>query len=171
MWAATEISKFNYSLTQWHQSNSQYFTFFIKPNDQWVHYFDHNQQLQANKKRTQLRKLTILFNRFRPNTVSSQLTFTNTFNGSEHLPSAVMVIKQGIELLRISPLNRKHKPETSSCLAEIGMSTDTREKFALLSIFNARLSQTNRKLSFTNALSPLSLLSSPMWSTKVKLAR
>jgi hypothetical protein len=51
------------------------------------------------------------------------------------------------------------------------MSTDTREKFALLSIFNARLSQTKRKLSFTNALSPLSLLSSPMWSTKVKLAR
>lgn len=92
---------------------------------------------------------TILFKRFRPNTVSSQLIFTDTFSGSKHVPSREREIKQGNELLKSSPLNRKHKPEASSRLAETGMSTDTRKRFALLSIFRVKPSQMTRNWSFT----------------------
>lgn len=115
------------------------------------------------------KKFTILFSRFKPNTVSSQLTLTDTFSGSEHFPSTARVIKQVIELLKISLLNRKRKPDASSRLAETGMSTDTRTTFALLSIFNARLSHSTRNLSFTNKPSPLSSLSTLMWSMNVQL--
>ena len=80
-----------------------------------------------------------------------------------------MVIKQGIELLKISLLNRKRKPDASSRLLETGISTDTRKRFALPSIFNARHLQITRKLSFTTRLSALSLFSSPMWSLNVQL--
>lgn len=115
------------------------------------------------------KKLTILFNRFKPNTVSSQLTLAETFNGSEHFPSTVMVIKQGTELPKISLLNRKDKPDASSNLAATGISTDTRKIFALLSIFDARLSHITRYLSFSNKLSSVSLSTSPRWSVKVQL--
>lgn len=115
------------------------------------------------------RKFTILFNRFKPNTVSSQLTLMVTFNGSEQLPSIVMVIKQGMELLKISLLKRKRKPDASSRLEATGISTDTRKRFALLSIFTAKLLQITRNLSFVSELSPLSLFISLMWSVKVHL--
>lgn len=113
------------------------------------------------------KKLTTLFKKFKPNTVSSQLTFTETINGSEHLPSTVTVIKHGMELLKISLLKRKHKPDASSRLAATGISTDTRERFALLSIFSANVSHITRNLSSVKEL--LSLFSSRMWSLKVQL--
>lgn len=116
-------------------------------------------------------KFTILFRRFNPNTVSSQFTLTDISNGSEHLPSTVMVIKHGAEVLKILLLNRKHKPVASSSFAATGKSTDTRWRFALLSIFNARLRQITRNLSSTNELSPLSLSNSSMWSVKVHLLK
>jgi hypothetical protein len=93
------------------------------------------------------KKLTILFKKFKPNTVSSQLTFTETINGSEHLPSTVTVIKHGMELLKISLLKRKHKPDASSRLEATGKSTDTRERLALLSIFSAKVSHITRNVS------------------------
>ena len=108
------------------------------------------------------KKLTTLFNKFKANTVSSQFTLTDTSSGSEHLPSMVRVIKQGFEVLKISLLKRKHKPDASSSLAAIGISTDTRKRFALLSIFNARLLQISRNMSFTNELSLLSSFDSLM---------
>ena len=101
------------------------------------------------------KKLTTLFKKFKPNTVSSQLTFTETINGSEHLPSTVTVIKQGMELLKISLLKRKHNPDASSRLEVTGRSTDTRERFALLSIFSAKVSQITRNLSSVTELLPL----------------
>src|SRR4051812_34193691 len=53
---------------------------------------------------------TTLFRRFRPNAVSSEFTLTMRSSGSEVCPSATMVIRQGFEVLRISLLNRQHKP-------------------------------------------------------------
>lgn len=113
------------------------------------------------------KKLTILFKKFKPNTVSSQLTFTEVINGSEHLPSMVTVIKHGMELLKISLLKRKHKPDASSRLEATGKSTDTRERLALLSIFNAKLSHMTRNVSSVKEL--LSLFSFRMWSLNVQL--
>lgn len=81
----------------------------------------------------------------------------------------VMVIKQGAEVLKSWLLNRKHKPVASSRFAATGKSTDTRWRFALLSIFNARFRQITRNLSSTNELSPLSLSNSLIWSVKVHL--
>lgn len=89
-------------------------------------------------------------------------------SGSQHLPLTVIVIKHSFEELKISPLNRKHKPDASLRFEAIGISTDTRNRFALLSIFNARLLQISRNLSVvTNE--PSSLFDSPMWSLKVQL--
>lgn len=116
------------------------------------------------------KKFTILFNKFKPNTVSSQLTLTEMFSGSQHLPLTVIVIKHSFEVLKISLLNRKDKPDASSRFVAIGISTDTRKRFALLSIFNASFLQISRRLSVvTNELSSLSLFNSPMWSLKVQL--
>lgn len=115
------------------------------------------------------KKLTTLFNKFKPNTVSSQFTLTDKSSGSEHLPSTVRVIKQGFEVLKISLLKHKHNPDASSSLAAIGISTEAMKRFALLSIFNARLLQISRNLSFTNELSFLSLSDSLMWSMNVQL--
>lgn len=108
------------------------------------------------------KKFTILFNKFKPKTVSSQLTLTDTFSGSEHLPSTVRVIKQAAKLLRISLLNRNFKPDASSRSEATGISTETRKMFAFLSIFNAKLSHITRYLSLVNKLPPLSLFSSPI---------
>jgi len=85
------------------------------------------------------------------------LTFTEAINGSEHLPSTVTVIKHGMELLRISLLKHKHKPDASSRLEATGKSTDTRERLALLSIFNAKVSHMARNVSSVKEL--LSLFS------------
>nr|GEY93846.1 AP-3 complex subunit beta-A [Tanacetum cinerariifolium] len=84
----------------------------------------------------------------RPKTVSSQLIFTDALRGSKHLPSSVTDIRQGNVLLRISPLNRKHKPDASFRFASTGIFTDTRYRFALLSIFDAKLWHIMRNESF-----------------------
>lgn len=74
----------------------------------------------------QFRSATSLFNKLRPNVVSSQFIFTVTLNGSEHFPSVSRVIRHGFELLNISPVNRKRKPDASSILKETGISVDKR---------------------------------------------
>lgn len=113
-----------------------------------------------------VKKFTTRFNKFRPKTVSSQLTFTDNVSGSEHLPSTVIVSKQGIELLNISPLNRNRNPDASSRLVPTGMSTDTRKRFALLRTFEAKPSHITRKLSF---VAGSTLLSSSTWSVNEHL--
>lgn len=115
------------------------------------------------------KKFTILFKKFNPNTVSSQLTFTVTSRGSKHFPSTVSVTKHGIELLKISVLNRRHRPVASSSRAATGSSIDMRKTFALLSIFNARLLQMRRNLSSSIGSSPFPLFSFPRWSVNVPL--
>lgn len=114
------------------------------------------------------RNATILFNKLRPKTVSSQLTFTCRFNGSEYPPSVVMVIKHTFMVLSISPLNRKHNPDVSSTLAETGISTETKKTLALLSTFDASFRHTARILSpLTGLLSSWSNFS--MWLVKMQL--
>ena len=115
------------------------------------------------------KNFTILFNKFNPNTVSSQFTFTVTCRGSKHFPSTVSETKHGNELLRISALNRRHKPVASSRKLATGSSMDTRKTFALLSIFNAKLLHMRRNLSSSIGLSLFSSLSFPRWSVNVHL--
>lgn len=93
-------------------------------------------------------KLAILFNRFKPKTVSSQLILTVKFRSSLHLPWTVMVIKRGISLLKILLLNLKRRPVASSSVLATGKSTDTRCRFELLSTFSVIDSQMVRNLSF-----------------------
>lgn len=98
---------------------------------------------------------TTLFRRFRPNAVSSEFTLAVRSSGSEICPSARMVIRQGFEVLRISLLNRQHKPEASSMLKVTDISIETKWKLALLSIFDARLWAIRRFLSVCSSLSSL----------------
>lgn len=100
-------------------------------------------------------KLAILFNRFKPKTVSSQLILTVIFRTSVHLPSTVIVIKRGISLLKILLLNLNRRPVASSSEFATGKSTDTRCRFELLSTFSVIHSQMLRNLSF-----PFSILES-----------
>lgn len=112
---------------------------------------------------------TILFNKFKPNTVSSQFTLTVTCRGSKHLPSTVSETKHGIELLRISALNRRHRPVASSRKLATGSSMDTKKMFALASIFSAKLLQMRRNLSSSIGLSFFSSFNFSRWSLNVHL--
>jgi hypothetical protein len=82
---------------------------------------------------------TILFRRFRANSVSSEFTLAVSSSGSEACPSARIVIRQGFKVLGISLLNLQHKPDASSTLKVTGISIETRCMFALLSIIDATL--------------------------------
>jgi hypothetical protein len=82
---------------------------------------------------------TILFRRFKANTVSSEFTLAVRYSGPEACPSARIVSRQGFEVLGISLLNLQQKPDASSTLKVTGISIETSCTLALLSIFDATL--------------------------------